>query len=131
MAKKTAPKKSHKKSETEDMPDVETEDMDDGDEEEEPGDRLEARRDEEEEPEAPEELPPPEEPSPEQGTGEPASPPPAGSPTTSVRIKGEGTIPIITEGSMTRLERGKNIQVTDAQLAALREAGEKFVDVLT
>ena len=72
-----------------------------------------------------------EQPSPEQGTGEPVEKnPPAGSPsTTTVKLKGEGTIPIIADGAMTRLDRGKNIKVTDAQLEALKKADIEFKEV--
>lgn len=116
-------KKPSKSSKHEDMPDVETSDMDDDDET--LVDKAKQARD------APgQDAPTSDQPSPESGAGEPGHPP-TGSPTppaktTKVKIKGEGTIPIHTDGSMTRIERGKAVEVTDAQLAALKQAGIEF-----
>jgi hypothetical protein len=55
----------------------------------------------------------------EQEAGEPV--PPAGS--HKITIEGEGSVPVYVDGAMTRLPRGEPIKVTDAQLAALQDAG--------
>ena len=41
---------------------------------------------------------------------------------TKSRIDGEGTMPIVADGAMQRLERGTPVKVTDAQLEALKAA---------
>jgi len=81
-----------------------------------------------------EQMPPAAEPAPdtdtseEQAAGEPGDVPPAdsGSPTHQITIEGEGTIPVYAEGAMTRFQRGEKIEVTDAQLEAIKAAGVNY-----
>lgn len=58
-----------------------------------------------------------------QDAGEPGSPPPGSH---KITIDGEGTVPIVADGAMQRLERGTPVKVTDAQLEALKAADIPF-----
>ena len=115
MVKKAV--KSAKKSGEKDIEDIDIEDL----EAEEDAEQAEAARQtgvpHEEQVRAPDA-----DKSEEQDAGEPV--PPAGS--HKITIEGEGTVPIIADGAMSRLPRGEKIEVTDAQLEAIKKADLKF-----
>jgi len=129
MAKKSAPKKPAKSSgDDTELPedDIETgEELPEGADEamieaaeeaaDAPADTTESVETPDEEPPAAKDEPPPEE-----------SEPPAD--TSTITIEGDegGTVPLYVEGEMTRLEKGVPIEVTEAQIAALKQVGVKF-----
>ena len=43
-----------------------------------------------------------------------------------ITIAGDGTVPLIADGAVRRVQRGKKVEVSDAEIAYLKHAGVKF-----